>query len=951
MTKYRINIYSIVLIICFILTLSLLLCSKMTALASPDKPVSEEEYHGYVEAEEPECPENIEKNEEDLLSTVYLPVSYDARNNNQVSSVKNQLPDGTCWSFSTMAALEGSLMSKRIHGNPDLSERHFIKYSFSQVNDPLGGTNNDVIHYLGNDYMSEGGNIKTYYHVLTNWKGAAYEGYAPYNSSGSNPSTADAFYHDIAHLQQFYRILRSDTQSVKKAIMEYGGVTNSVYFHPCYLNSPTAGYYTASYDTSLRNHAITIVGWDDTYSRSNFRLNPGVDGAWLVKDSFGTSYGHGGYVWISYAEVTLDETCCVLVGELGDDYNNIYQYDGSYLDNAISPGGHNPCVANVFTIPGKKKQELKAVSIDMESANVSYTLQIFKDMRYPDNPITGKPVFEEPISGTTDHSGYYTIKLPDGVYLNPNKPFAVVFYFLENDSNVYIREERSGVWNNTEFKASAKPNQSFISTTEDTWEDRGAKYGVNLRIKAFTNNTNLDADIDPYGIGLSYDSMILSKGESRIIKATVVPENATDKTVIYESSNPSVVTVDSKGNVKAVAPGTAVITGTTTNYLTSRCTVKVVINPTSIRLNTNSAAMYFGDSLELKAKLTPDDVTESGITWTVSNPAIASVNNGIVRVWGAGKLTVTAQTANKLKDKCEILVLSDDNPDNPFADVKSEGWQYTAAEYVYENGYMNGKGELIPGKVLFSPNTTITRSQFAQTLYNLEGKPETGYKDIFTDVSEGKWYTDAVIWAADNKIVVGKGERFDIDGVATREQLAVIFYKYAQYKGIDVTVKEGEGKELADFPDGNTASSWARDALRWALAKGIISGKGSGLLVPNGSASRAECAMMLKKFMEMPKETVTIPKEDEDLLNSEASEIIENEEISVVQEDNKPEFDVETDVDAETETDAETEVDIETVVDAETEADTEETDTEEADTGEEGTEFAEETEDITEESE
>ena len=207
---------------------------------------------------------------------------------------------------------------------------------------------------------------------------------------------------------------------------------------------------------------------------------------------------------------------------------------------------------------------------------------------------------------------------------------------------------------------------------------------------------------------------------------------------------------------------------------------------------------------------------------------------------------ITAKTTNGLTAKCSVVALIDNNADNPFADVSPDkGWEYPFVEYVFEKGYMTGKEELVPGRVLFDPNANLTRAEFVTILYSMEGKPSVEYESIFTDVPSDKWFTKAVIWAASHDIVKGKGDYFDPNGKATREELVAMYYKYAQYKQYDL---EGVG-DLTVFSDAYKISSWAVPSMQWAVAKGLISGKGD-LVDPRGTARRSECAAMLKRFDE-----------------------------------------------------------------------------------------------------
>ena len=176
----------------------------------------------------------------------------------------------------------------------------------------------------------------------------------------------------------------------------------------------------------------------------------------------------------------------------------------------------------------------------------------------------------------------------------------------------------------------------------------------------------------------------------------------------------------------------------------------------------------------------------------------------------------------------------------PFTDVKAGDWFYDAVHYVYDKGMMNGDA----GK--FSPNNNLTRGMIAQVLYNLEGKPEAG-ESAFTDVASDAWYAEAVNWAAEQGIVSGYGNGlFGPEDDITREQMALILYKYAELKGYDVTVKG----DLTAFTDGEETSDWAKEAVEWAVGAKLISGKGNGQLDPIGTAIRAEVAQILMGFCE-----------------------------------------------------------------------------------------------------
>ena len=187
----------------------------------------------------------------------------------------------------------------------------------------------------------------------------------------------------------------------------------------------------------------------------------------------------------------------------------------------------------------------------------------------------------------------------------------------------------------------------------------------------------------------------------------------------------------------------------------------------------------------------------------------------------------------------------DENPNtgaNPFTDVSEKDWFYGDVMFVYENGLMLGTS-----KALFSPHGTATRGMMATILWRMEGSPAPKGKNSFTDVEAGKWYADAITWTAENGIFAGYGkDKFGPDDPITREQLAAIFYRYADYKGYDLTVKGN----LDKFKDADKITDYAKTAMQWAVGSGLMKGKSGNLLDPQGTATRAEIAAMLHRFIE-----------------------------------------------------------------------------------------------------
>ena len=179
-----------------------------------------------------------------------------------------------------------------------------------------------------------------------------------------------------------------------------------------------------------------------------------------------------------------------------------------------------------------------------------------------------------------------------------------------------------------------------------------------------------------------------------------------------------------------------------------------------------------------------------------------------------------------------------------FADVRETDWHYDAVQYVCENGLMNGVSD-----EYFDPDATLTRSMMVTLLWRLAGEPVVNYLMPFDDVDQGSWYGEAVRWAAAEGIVSGvSGDSYAPDDAITREQLAVILYRFAQYMGYDVSV--GEDTNILSYEDFAEISEYAIPAIQWACGSGLMRGVTDSELSPHGTATRAQIATMMMRFIE-----------------------------------------------------------------------------------------------------
>lgn len=178
----------------------------------------------------------------------------------------------------------------------------------------------------------------------------------------------------------------------------------------------------------------------------------------------------------------------------------------------------------------------------------------------------------------------------------------------------------------------------------------------------------------------------------------------------------------------------------------------------------------------------------------------------------------------------------------PFADVPESRWYYAAVRFAYERGLLVGMSE---GQ--FAPNRLLSRSMAVTVLHRLAGQPGSGTSIPFGDVPQGSYYEDAVRWAYGKGMVSGRGAAdFAPEQTISRQELATMLYRYAKAAGMNVSA----GGSLAGFRDGGAVADWAKDAMAWAVASGLIQGRSNGSLDPTGTATRAETAAILARFCE-----------------------------------------------------------------------------------------------------
>ena len=417
-------------------------------------------------------------------------------------SIRNQSPYGTCWGFAPTSLAELSVLNN--DGTLlDLSELHSVYFAYHYTS----ADGKDGVKYLptaGYNYLSMGGDSSFIYHAYANWVGVADEKTAPYSGAAATLESGlsnDIAMNDSAHLRNFYIVNKADRKYIKQLIKEYGGVGMSYYDDNQYYDYSTNSYYSTVSDNT--NHAISVVGWDDDKV-----TNSSNKGAWLVRNSWGSDeYSHFGYFWMSYDEPSIYDRvyaldCVSDTGSSDDDfYDHNYQYDlSAYSQYGWIGNGTSSTIANIFTATGT--QLLKAVGVETQNPNINYTVNIYTDIANSSNPESGTLVRTQ--TGSFTYQGFHTIKMDNPLTLTKGETFSVVIKLESMDGKsgaYYVMESKYNLGNAASWYCGGEKGQSFYYNYG--WRDMVESMGGNVRIKAYTDDVQIQKPSAPSGLSVS----------------------------------------------------------------------------------------------------------------------------------------------------------------------------------------------------------------------------------------------------------------------------------------------------------------------------------------------------------------------------------------------------------------------------------------------------------------
>lgn len=679
-----------------------------------------------------------------------IPSRYDLREHTLTTSVKDQGVTGACWSFAAIKSIESSSIINNITeaASTDFSENHLAWFSYHGTTDTSNTIYGDSativksstpsIPIFGNidskdaSSYDTGGNVLTAIATLAQWSGAEKEENAPFAANTYQEEYEMASfmkklgettrYNSLAHLQNAECYDNRPRQEIQQALMEHGAIDISMYYDKCGFENNSLGgkaFYQTRYAgkmaQKMANHCVTIVGWDDNYSRDNFAKRPSGDGAWLIANSYGTDYNDNGYFWLSYYEPSICDIFTLDVEPVSN-YDNNYQYDGSGYADTIYIKNKKILGANIFTADKDHVQSLKAVSFYTITDGQPYTIKIYKNIS-GNSPEKGTLVKECTTSGTAKLSGYHTIPLSSECTINPGEKFSVIVTYKYNSSTgnqAYLPVEgKSSLYNGIRYSYSSKKGQSYYYLNKK-WHDSYSSGYNNICIKAFTTdldkenipvpeepattdvpasvptNTPTDAPTDtptavptdtptdapvstpeppveqvPSGsfvttkVKLSKEAVILGKNEEYQLNASVSgsSSNTGSNNIKYTSSNNKVAVVESDGTVTAKSTGTAIITASADRAASATIKITVKKAPSKIKLaNSPNKRLRQGGTFIISAKI-PSGCASYHISYASSNKRIARVSqNGKVTAIRKGTATITVKTYNNKKASIKVTV-------------------------------------------------------------------------------------------------------------------------------------------------------------------------------------------------------------------------------------------------------------------------------------------------------
>ena len=425
-------------------------------------------------------------------STITIPKRWDSREKGWVTPVKNQSPFGTCWAFTFCSVAESSLIAQGYEtDNVDLSEAHLVYFrDHNYVSNSKIPVQLDK-YILPNDGFENGGHVWDAIATASRWSGLTLETKYPYKAS-----TTDMVYSSESMFDHNYELVSTkvfnstDTDAVKSTVMKYGAAGMTMYYSDSYMtrkNNERYYYYNRNYKSSsgspVVNHAVTVVGWDDSISASMFKNTPAGNGAWLIKNSWGSNSMNTGYFWMSYYDTNIREFSEVVAKPAGD-YDNNYQYNGITTLYGMSVNTSAMSIANVFT--AQSNETIDACSFEI-TQGVPYDCEITVYGNVSNTRYLNKSQIGSTASTRCVQPGFYTVEFDTPYEVKKGEKFAIAIKYKSlNSDKIIVPVEQAQA--SSIYQTHRENGQSFYSWGSSWTDTATTDYFGNFTIKAYTSN-------------------------------------------------------------------------------------------------------------------------------------------------------------------------------------------------------------------------------------------------------------------------------------------------------------------------------------------------------------------------------------------------------------------------------------------------------------------------------
>lgn len=583
-----------------------------------------------------------------------LPSSYDIRNYSYKPAIKNQQSTGGCWAFATTTALE-SYAKKKLNLTHTYSTRHI---EYSSVRSFL---NSGINEYGYNRSPGDGGNYFMSSSYLANARGPIAETSMPFENNENNIDISSIQNKtnlvDVNDMAVIYgtdgdACTTSEIQEIKELIYEYGAVASTTFMttSSSYYDSTNAAFYYNG--SSIVNHAITIVGWDDNYSKNNFSSSnrPSSNGAWLIQNSYGTSFGKSGYYYISYEDVHICDFYMAIMGVDQDFDDNSYILDklgyNSYMGYGSTTDSYTQAYGmNVFTKTSDENELLKEITFGTNGSG-SYTIY-YKEGNASSGSVTA---MKEIGSGTISYPGYVTHKLDSPVLLDADLDTFSIAVFYDMDTSIRPVPISSSAGSKYTY-IEAEQSTSFISLYGSSWTDLYSRNSI-VSIKAFT---------DTLGYDLSLDSASVTYNSTVDVKITTTTKNIdNDKLeVIIKNSSGTTITPKSltlsnlNNNLKYInlSFNSTIANGTYTAYAYYENNLLAQISFKIVTSDNLTSDVYQIDKTNYYIYITPN---------TTINNFVSNIDGSSNSVYNGSKLVTSGKVGTGMTiDNYTVIIKGD----------------------------------------------------------------------------------------------------------------------------------------------------------------------------------------------------------------------------------------------------------------------------------------------------